>query len=266
MSASEDESRFGASADIRFEQPIEAFAEFLTNHGLNHIELRQGYLDLNSTPTADGFRSLAQDHGITFTLHAPHIDCALGNVNEQLRRAAVSGVKRSLDMAAAMDAGGVVVHGGSARLRYPDRVNHHERAQAVTSLRECVRYAGEVGVLLCLENQRETAAKRRNTATPDRLAAFIEDLNVDTEPLRLTLDVGHAKASGVDYEAFVERFGDIIHIAHLHDNDGTADDHDPLPSFRSIAGDIGATYNVLEMKSLKDIERCVRQGGTEPVR
>lgn len=67
MSAGEHESRFGASADIRFEQSIEALVEFLTDRGLNHIELRQGYLDLNS-PTPAELRSLAADYGVTFTV------------------------------------------------------------------------------------------------------------------------------------------------------------------------------------------------------
>jgi sugar phosphate isomerase/epimerase len=252
-----DDLRFGASADIRFDESVAELLSFLTDRRLRHLELRQGYLDVNGTPPAERLRSLAAEYDVTYTLHAPHIDCALGNVNETLREAAVAGVKRSLDLAAAIDAVGVVVHGGSARLRHPDRVNRYERAQAVASLRECAWHADEVGVPLCLENQRDKASERRNTATPRRLAEFLADVGVDSESLRVTLDVGHAKASGLDYGAFVDRFGDRIHVAHLHDNDGTADDHDPLPDFRRVAADVGAPYNVLEMKSLADVDRCV---------
>jgi len=249
--------RFGASLDIRFDRSVEEFVAFLADRGLNHVELRQGYLDVRDEDVVDRLPALREKYGVSFTFHAPHMDCALGNVNERLRRAAVDGVKHSLDMAAAADAGGVVVHGGAARRRYPERVQRHAREQAIASIEECARYAASVEVPLCLENQREKDSVCRNTATPDRLAAFLSDLDVDTEYLRLTLDVGHAKASGVPYEAFVDRFGDRIHVAHLHDNDGTADDHDPLVDFRSVADDIGATYNVLEMKSLEDIDRCL---------
>ncbi len=58
-------------------------------------------------------------------------------------------------------------------------------------------------------------------------------------------------------ERFVDRFGDRIHLVHLHDNDGKTDAHDPLPAFRSIGDDIGAPYNVLEMKSRTDIDRSL---------
>lgn len=69
--------------------------------------------------------------------------------------------------------------------------------------------------------------------------------------------MGHAKASGVDYGEFVDRFGDRIRVVHLHDNDGTGDDHDPLPTFETVVADVGAPYNVLEMKSPDDIAACV---------
>ncbi len=43
--------------------------------------------------------------------------------------------------------------------------------------------------------------------------------------------MGHAKASSGDYGEFVDWCGDRIRVVHLHDNDGTGDDHDPLPTF-----------------------------------
>jgi sugar phosphate isomerase/epimerase len=257
MSAGAEQPRFGASLDVRFAESVESFAEFVVDRGLDHVELRRGHLDVNGTPDPADLRALADRHDLTYTVHAPHVDCTPGNLNETLREAFVAGVTSSLDLAAAIDAGGVVVHGGSIRERYPDLVNRHAREQAVTSLRECARHAEAVEVPLCLENQRETEEKRRNTATPDRLEEFLDDVGAPPEYLRLTLDVGHAKATGLDHEAFVDRFDDRIHVVHLHDNDGAADDHDPLPSFREVAAGVDAPYNVLEMKSLADIDRCV---------
>jgi sugar phosphate isomerase/epimerase len=260
MTTDADGQRFGASLDVRFAESVGAFAEFVVDRGLDHVELRQGHLDVNGTPDPADLRSLADRHDLTYTVHAPHVDCTPGNLNEKLREAFVAGVRSSLDLAASIDAGGVVVHGGSLCRRYPDRVNRHTREQAVTSMRACARHAEAVGVPLCLENQRETDGKRRNTATPDSLQSFLDDVDAAPEYLRLTLDVGHAKATGLDHGAFVDRFGDRIHVVHLHDNDGSDDQHDPLPSFREVAAGIGAPYNVLEMKSLADIDNCV--GGT----
>jgi sugar phosphate isomerase/epimerase len=253
------EHRIGASLDIRFDESIESFVAYLDDVGLNHVEIRQGYLDVKGQPGAETIAEVADAHDVSVTFHAPHIDCAMGNVNERLRRAAVDGVTHSLDMAGAVDAGGVVVHGGGSRRRYPDRVQSYSRSQAVRSIEECTRHAASVGVPLCLENSRETASKRHHTATPDRLASFLDDVEVAAadEFLKITLDVGHAKASGIPYERFLDRFGDRIRIVHLHDNDGTDDDHDPLPGFERVVADVDAPYNVLEMKSLADIAACI---------
>ena len=259
-----ESARFGASLDIRFDESAAEFAAFLDACGLNHVEVRQGYLDVRDEAVLESLDAVLATRDLSVTFHAPHIDCAIGNINEGLRQAAVAGVKESLDMAAAVDAGGVVVHGGAARERYPDRVQSFSRKQAVISIRECARHAASVGVPLCLENSRTKPTERRHTATPERLAAFLTDVDVDTDYLRLTLDVGHAKASGIPYEQFVDRFGDRIHILHLHDNDGTDDDHDPLPEFKAVAADVGAPYNVLEMKSLSDIAACVNDTAGAP--
>lgn len=248
--------------DVRFDDSIPAFVEFLAELGLDHVELRWGYLDVAGRPRPGELRSIAEEHDVTFTVHAPHVDVALGNLNERLREAAVDEVKAAIDFADAVNAGGVVVHGGSMRRRYPEHVNRHERAQAVESLAECVEHADRRRVPLCLENQPESGSKRRNTATPERLAAFLDDVGVDSDYCKLALDVGHANVTGVPYERFAERFGDRIHVVHLHDNDGSGDDHDPLPSYRSIVEDVGAPYNVLEMKSWADVRRCVRSDAT----
>jgi sugar phosphate isomerase/epimerase len=242
--------------DIRYEDDVASFAAFLGDLGLDHVELRAGYLDARpGAPDVEALRAVAREHDLTYTVHAPHVDVAPGNVNDRLRAATVDAIQEATDLAAAVDAGGVVVHGGTARNRYPDRVRDQVRERAVRTIRECAEYASKEGVPLCLENQRETPTKHRHTATPERLADFLSDVGVDS--VCLTLDVGHANATDVDYRRFVDRFGDRIRIAHLHDNDGTADAHEPLPSFRDVAADIGAPYNVLEMKSRDDVERCV---------
>ncbi|WP_440991796.1 sugar phosphate isomerase/epimerase family protein [Haloarchaeobius baliensis] len=250
--------RFGAALDLRYEVPIDEFVDLVTGLGLDHVELRQGYLDVHpEAPTPRELRELAADRDLSYTFHAPFRGSNLANLNEPLREAAVDGVKRSLDTALAAGAGAVVVHGGSVPRRYPDRIRSIARRQAVRSLRECAVHADEIGMHLCVENQRRKESQERNTETPARLASFLDDVGVDSPYLGVTLDVGHAKVTGVDVAEYVETFGDRIRVVHLHDNDGQRDSHDVLPEFRQVAERIGAPFNVLEMKSIADIERCV---------
>ncbi|MEA5389616.1 sugar phosphate isomerase/epimerase family protein [Haloarculaceae archaeon H-GB11] len=254
---------YGASLDLRMAESPTEFVDFLDSLGLSHVEIRHSYLDTRpETADVEALRELRETAGVTYTIHAPYNDCNPGNLNEPLRKAMSERLVATLDLADAIGAGAVVTHGGAVRRSYPDRVQEHAREQAVRTIREAARHADEVEVPLCVENQRAKAKKRYNTSTPERLAAFLDDVDLDSEYLGVTLDVGHAKATGVDYEAFVDRFGDGIRVAHLHDNDGTDDDHDPIPDYEAIAADIGAPYNVLEMKSKADVERCV---GSRPL-
>lgn len=244
--------------DLRFTETVREFVAYITDLGLDHVEIRQGYLDCHpAAPTPRELRAIAAETGVTYTVHAPFRDANPGNFNENLRQATADGIQRSLDYAGAAGAGAVVVHGGSVPRRYPDRVKQVSRDHAVRSLRECVRHADDIGVHLCVENQRWKSARERNTETPERLAALLDDVGVDSEYLGVTVDVGHAKVTGVEIESFVEAFGDRIRVAHLHDNDGTADQHEPLPAYESVVDLLDADYNVFEMKSLADIERCV---------
>ncbi len=251
-------TRIGASLDIRIDQPVEEFVRLVTDRGLEHVELRWEHLDVTGTPDPAHLRELADTYDVSFTVHGPHVDLTLGNLNERLREAAVAEVGDALEYAAAIDAEGVIVHGGAANKRYPAHARETARENAVRSLRTCTDHAAAVGVPLCLENQFDTGHDRRFTTTPERFEQFLADIDADPAALQLTLDVGHAKVTGVDYREFVDRFDDRIRVVHLHDNDGTDDDHDPLPTFRSVVSTIEAPINVLEMKSPADIDRCLQ--------
>lgn len=124
-------------------------------------------------------------------------------------------------------------------------------------LREYAELVTGVGALACLKGQRGKPGTRWHTTTPSRLTAFPSDIGVSDGFLKLTLDMRRAKATDVDHERSVERFGDRIRVAHLYDSDGTGDTHESLPSFQSVAMDIGAPYNTLEMRSHVGVERCV---------
>ncbi|WP_435186890.1 sugar phosphate isomerase/epimerase family protein [Halobellus sp. EA9] len=250
--------RFGASMDLRFDCSFEEFVAFLDERDLSHVELRQGYLDTYpDAPAPEHVRDVSEEYDVTVSYHAPHRDCNLASANETLRAGAVEAVKQSIRTAETAGANAVVVHGGTFRSHYPERVRDANRDAAVRSLRECARLADDVGIPLCVENQRDKDQKKRFTARPERFAALLDDVAAGAPRPSVTLDVGHAKATGVSLADLLDAVGDDVVVAHLHDNDGTTDSHDPLPDFRTIAADLDAAYNVLEMKSLADIDHCL---------
>ncbi len=250
-------SRLGAAMDLRFEASIPAFADHLVDLGLDHVEFKREYLATHDTPAPAEIGEMTDERGLTTTFHAPFRDWNLGSFDEAARRSSVERVRATLDDAAAAGAGAVVVHGGSVPERYPGRVHERSRENAIRSLRECADHAASVGVPLCLENQPPSEGTVRYTTTPGDLAATLDAVGAPPEHLRVTLDVGHAKVAGHDPLEFVDRFGDRIEVCHLHDNDGTADDHDPLPDHERFLDSVPATYHVFETKRVADVERSL---------
>ncbi len=244
--------------DVRFAVTVEEFLEYLTDCGLNHVELKREYLHGHpDVPTPEEVSTLAERFDVSVTYHAPFRDWNVGSFNEASRRASVAQVKETLEDAHAANAGAVVVHGGSVPHRYPEWVRERAHENALASLEECAAHARRVGVPLCLENQPASETKRRYTTTPEELRETVGAVDVDPEFFGVTLDVGHAKVNGYHWSEFVDQLGDRIRVCHLHENDGTADQHEPLVEHDRILKEVPAEYFVFETKSVADVARSV---------
>ena len=255
----------GAAMDIRFGTTVEEFMRYVTDIGLNHVEFKREYLAGHpETPGPERVRELSEEYGATTTYHAPFRDWNVASYDEADRRTSVDRVKQTLDDASEAGAEAVVVHGGSVPHRYPEWIRDRARESASRSLAECAEYAQLVGVPLCLENQPIDDQKQRYTTSPADLATMVDAVDVSPQYLGVTLDVGHAKVNGHDWQAFVEEFGDRIRVCHLHDNDGTEDQHRPLPEHEPIVEAVPADSFVFEMKSVADVGRSVGATRTPP--
>ncbi|WP_136689610.1 sugar phosphate isomerase/epimerase family protein [Halorhabdus amylolytica] len=255
----------GAAMDVRFGTTVEGFMEYVTALGLDHVEFKREYLAGHpDTPDPGRIAELAEEYGVSITYHAPFRNWNPGSFDDTVRRDSVARVKRTLEAAAIAGAEAVVVHGGSVPHRYPDWVRACSREQARRSLAECAEYAQYVGVPLAVENQPRHDEKRRYTTTPDELATLLDSVDVLDEYLGVTLDVGHAAVSDEDWRAFVDRFGDRIRVCHLHENDGTSDQHEPLPDHGRYLEEIPADQFVFEMKSVADVGSCVPSAEAPP--
>ncbi|MFB6296897.1 MAG: sugar phosphate isomerase/epimerase family protein [Salinirussus sp.] len=251
-------SRLGAAMDVRFAASVTEFLDYITDLGLDHLELKREYLAGHpEAPGPEKLGALAESYDVTLSLHAPFRDWNAGSFNDRARHESAARVRRTLDEAATAGAEAVVVHGGSVPWRYPEWVRTRAVENARRSLTECVAHAAEVGVPLCLENQPPSAGTRRHTTTPAALAETLSAIEAGPEVLGITLDVGHAAVAGVDWRAFVDRFGDRIRVCHLHDNDGSDDDHEPLPDHDRFLEAVPADVFVFETKSVADVARCL---------
>jgi sugar phosphate isomerase/epimerase len=145
-------------------------------------------------------------------LHAPDgVEKSWSSVREYERLAGVEMVRNRIDMTARLGGDAIVMH--LLHLSEPS-LGEQRWAQVRKSLDELEPHARRQGVRIALEN------------TSDGSVAHIEQLFelYGREYLGLCYDSGHGNMSGNGLDQ-LERLKDRLIVIHLHDNDGTADQH-----------------------------------------
>ena len=188
-------------------------------------EMRLDFLDLTLEPPAaapwrvDGarIRQALQEYGLGVVGHTAYY-LPLGSPFEEVRRGAVSELRRCLEVFAEVGARWMNLH--------PDRyAPMHDRAfyiqRDIESLCELLEVSRQAGVGLMIENLPQ------DFNTVAQLADLLEPL----PELGLHLDIGHANlhVEQNTTESIVAAYGSRIRHVHLHDNKGGhADLHLPL--------------------------------------
>ena len=141
----------------------------------------------------------------------PHTTVNLADVERIWRRDSVDEIKRSLEVAETLPFRYLVQHAGVKGESYDER-----KVEALfRSIEELNVFAHDRGVEILIEN----TPNELSTAT--RLAEFVEQTHLENG---FCLDTGHAHLA----ETVESAFGilrDRIRSTHIHDNDGSEDQH-----------------------------------------
>ncbi len=129
---------------------------------------------------------------------------------------AIDRLCRQLEAVAATGARYAVVH-PAWRTNPADRALHLRNARR--GLRRLARAAEKLGVVLAIENM-----------PPGYLACDIAELCLlidacESSHAAACYDTGHAHVAGIDQAEALQMLGARLATIHLHDNDGTADQH-----------------------------------------
>lgn len=183
------------------------------------IELDQGYCEIiHEYPHDIDDTEMVNSFDIEFSVHAPLSDVNVASHNEGIRRSSISLIKKSMDLAVSLGSDIVVVHPGHMPIlgrKIKPKILKFNRE----SLRECSRYAQDVGVSMCVENMPNIEGLLYTNL--DDLSELVEDIDS-----YMTLDVGHAHNNQFQVEDML-KYPNIKHV-HLSDNDGTYDSHQAL--------------------------------------
>lgn len=159
-------------------------------------------------------------------------DFNLCEENKVLREAIFSEIRNCFEYAKELESRHVVMHCGHrdagrhvppfhffGENATPEAVNERMLRLSADLMRRACKLAEEYGITIYTENLMNS-----------QLIQDVEVLNrylklVDCDNLKLVFDVGHSFVTGHDIPKEVHLAGANLHHLHLHDNDGTGDQH-----------------------------------------
>jgi sugar phosphate isomerase/epimerase len=256
--------QFGATTFLGLKVGLEEFVELVAELGLGYLELKcePKLFYPREVPQAKRveLREAMRGHGVTPTVHASFYDINLASLNPLIREASARQLLECLQFAHDLGAEVVVTHPGELPGDYPKELLSLSRENLIGSLEEALELAEELGVTLALENK----ARGRNRGLiqfPEEHLGLIEAL--ESPNCRAAFDIGHAHTFGLDLIKYLEEILPYLVEVHLHDNDGSGDQHRPLgtgtidfqPLFESLARGGYCGPLILEMDSLEALRQ-----------
>jgi len=206
--------KIGVSTLALFPMSIKEILDYLESINVEYCELILEY------PYNMIDHDLVNSYNIKTSVHSPLSDINIASLNESIRKASVEEIKNSIDLAFHIGSEVVVVHPG--HMAFLARRFHKKiRENSLNSLKECSKFAEDVGITLCVENMPDMEGMICKNL--DELNELVQEIGVP-----MTLDVGHAHNMGIFIEEML-KYDNIGHI-HLSDNDGSFDNHNAVGS------------------------------------
>ncbi|MGQ9733941.1 MAG: sugar phosphate isomerase/epimerase family protein [Candidatus Bipolaricaulia bacterium] len=244
---------------------IEGLLEAVRELGLGYLELlcEPGFLypqEIDHERRA-GLRRAFQVEGIKPTIHATFYNVNLASLNPLIREASLRQLLECLQFAHDLEAEVLVVHAGDLPSDYPQEFLPLAQEKLLASLEGALKEAEGLGVTLALENK----ARGRNRGliqSQEEHLSLIEALG--SPRCRIALDLGHAHTFGLDLQGYLKEVLPYLAEVHLHDNDGSEDQHRPLGEgtipFRPLLSILNESFPgplILEMMTMEDLKQSL---------
>lgn len=202
-------------------EPVFSNVDRILEAGCDRIELMMDGPGWNRFDTRmDFFAEGLLSRKAVYSVHTPVWDANLTSENFFIRKGAMESIRFSIELADRLRAGHVVIHPGFCMSRCFCKETAKERA--CQALRELVEFNRGRGLRLLVENVGDTDT---SLFTQQEFAGFLEGFPSEVGYL---VDVGHAHLNGWDIPQLLSAVKDRLFAVHLHDNNGSADQHLPI--------------------------------------
>lgn len=183
-----------------------------------HLEIYFGAASLDSVSREEVIQLREMlEYGPDLSIHGPFMDLCPGAVDAQVRKVTMSRFFHTLDIAEILRPKTVVFHSGYEKWKYGLSIDLWLE-KSLQTWRPIQKRASEIGVRIAVENIFEDASAN--------LKALMDEMH--SEDFGICFDTGHFNLfSKTPLEEWMSDLNPYILELHLHDNDGTADQHLP---------------------------------------
>ncbi len=197
----------------------ESYLPRVISEGLNP-EIGFNHTALDETKKED-FIAVAyrlRDAGRRITFHAPFLDLRPGGLDPGIRQVTKDRLSQVFDLVPYFQPGRVVCH-PSFDAKYYTGAEQMWLDNSLDTWRHFARLAQEMDTVISLENVYEK--------DPHQLYLLLSAL--DSPRVRFCLDTGHFNVfARTTLTEWLDRLGGYLGQLHLHDNDGSLDQHLPI--------------------------------------
>ncbi|WP_413300925.1 sugar phosphate isomerase/epimerase [Bacillus sp. 1P10SD] len=205
--------KYSATQWIFGNESLEDSLKRLKKYGYQGVELAGEPDSIDVEETKELLKQYKMECSSICGIYTPERD--LSSSNEEVRKNAVEYVKKSVDLAKALNASTVIVVPTCVGKLSPETTLEEEWNNAVLSVRETALYAKEQGITLAIE-----ALNRYETYLVNNLSlalSFVEEVNV--EGLGIMADLFHMS---IEERSMTESIKKISrYLAHVHIADNT---------------------------------------------
>ncbi len=230
--------KIAASTLFMLDKPLEDIFNELVELPVKRIEVADSGNHALNPRRVERLQELAASYELKYSIHAPYADTNLAADDDLIREWVLKRVRASIRFASELDAECLVIHPGwtTATERF---MRGRSWELNLRSLHWLMRYAGEYGVELLIENVPNPTPYL--LVSVDDFDLFEEEMNPS---MNIVLDVAHAHLQGEEFR-FINEYGYKIRHVHVSDNFGESDEHLPLGegniNWKRVIDDLGAT-------------------------
>lgn len=180
-----------------------------------------GWGTKNLLREAGDVRELLDQNNLKSTIHCPHYDMNLSTWNIGLAKEVKKQLLNCISVASKLESKILVIHPGDVpSKKFPRKGCFKLMVENISKL---TGPAADAGVTLCLENHSNTPNSL--CITPEEIMRALDEVN--SESLKVCLDIAHVKSTGIPFEDFIKPLKKDIRHIHISDSYGGSE-HLPI--------------------------------------